>query len=81
MWLPFLVVILLCTLHGCAAYTHSPPLSPDKLGTAVDCDWDTGQPRNCVIDPTRATIDVDRLNALIDRIEQCRADDMKRRKL
>lgn len=81
MWLLPLLVILVWTLTGCATSPHSPPLATDQLGTAVDCDWDTGQPRNCLIDSTRATIDVERLDALLDALERCHTENMKRRRL
>lgn len=81
MWLLPLLAVLLWTLTSCAAYTHSPPLDPTQLGTAVDCDWDTGTPQHCLLDKTRATIDLDYLNKLFERLQRCQTDDFNRRKL
>lgn len=81
MWLLPLLAVLLWTLTGCAVYTHSPPLDPHQLGKAVDCDWDTGYPLNCIQDKTRVTIDVEYLNELFERLQRCQNDDFNRRKL
>lgn len=82
MWLPLWLAVALWSISGCTySYTHSLPLAPEQYGTAADCDWDTGAPLNCVRDPTRATIDVDRLNSLLDRVQRCHDDELTRRRL
>ena len=56
-------------------------LQRNELGRAATCEWHNREPYNCVLDTTRATINLDCLNETVEAWQRCLDDEYDRRKL